>query len=253
MFDESVTLKHWTNPPSPPPWPCAQVHIWRIQLDDPPAPLASLVQILSPDEAERASRFYFERDRRRFIVCRAALRTILGSYGGVEPAAVRFCYGPQGKPALLAPTSLTSLQFNVAHSHELALIAVVADRRVGVDIEHIRGLEDADGIASRFFSPAECAALRAIPEERRLWGFFSCWTRKEAYIKARGEGLSIPLDAFTVSLEADARSLLLQGYNDDTDRWRLRPLLVGPDYVAALAVEGFELDLQTWQYRGGNQ
>ena len=217
-----------------------EAHVWRVALDQPPSRVAELRTLLSADERQRAERFAFPHLARRFAVGRGALRTILGRYLGRAPAEIRFRYGPRGKPALVE-TPNAPLRFNLSHSHELAVCVVTRGREVGVDVEWVeRSSVECDRIAAAFFSPAERAALGVLPESARTAAFFDCWTRKEAYLKARGDGLAIPLDAFDVSLAPGAPAALLAGRGPaaDVGRWRLQALDAGPGYRAALAVEG---------------
>jgi 4'-phosphopantetheinyl transferase len=180
------------------------------------------------------------------------LRTILGRYLDVAPGTVRFCYGPHGKPALIAEMAeQTGVRFNVAHSHDLALYAVTRGREVGIDVERIRAEVASTEIAQRFFSPAEVAALCALPDELQTEAFFACWTRKEAYIKATGGGLSHPLDGFDVSLTPGEPVVALRTHADPQEaaRWSLRALDPGPGYAAAVAVEATRWNLTCWQWR----
>jgi 4'-phosphopantetheinyl transferase len=223
-----------------------EVHVWRLALDLPPLKVEGLAHVLAPDEQERAGRFYQARDSKRFITGRGTLRTLLGRYLGVEPACLAFCYGPQGKPAL---PEERSLRFNLAHSQDLALLAVTEGREVGIDLERVRPMADADQIITRFFSPHERAEFLALPEPERLVAFFRGWTRKEAYIKARGLGLAMPLDAFDVALAPGEPSRLLrvEGAPDEPGRWSFRDLEPGPGFLAALAVEGTGWRLRCFQ------
>ncbi len=186
---------------------------------------------LSGEERERAARFHFERDRGRYTVCRSVLRELLAGYLDAAPEGIEFRYGPAGKPELTEG----SLRFNVSHSHDLALIAMARERELGVDIERVRAGVEREGIAERFFSPGEVAELRAVAVEERDEAFFRCWTRKEAYVKARGGGLSIPLDSFDVTLGRE-RAVLSRAV--DAKRWTLTTLDPAPGYAAALVVEG---------------
>jgi len=159
-----------------------------------------VLKSLVPDERQRAERFRFERDRRRFIVAHGVLRDILGRYLKCSPAQVSFSYNQYGKPALAQESEAIGLRFNMSHSHEVALYALTRAREVGVDVELLREDFASLEIAERFFSRSEVALLNSLAPELRTDGFFNCWTRKEAYIKALGEGLSHPLDRFAVSL-----------------------------------------------------
>ncbi|MFL5801639.1 MAG: 4'-phosphopantetheinyl transferase family protein [Roseiflexaceae bacterium] len=245
-----------TSPGAPmwrhsPAWPAlgrGEVHVWRAVLVQPNPVVQALWRTLDQGERDRAERFRFQRDRERFIVAHGLLRTILGGYLGGAAGQLRFCYGAYGKPEL-APECGAALSFNLSHAHELALYAITRERAVGVDIEHMRpGIADI-AIAERFFSPHEVAALQALPNAERGLAFFTCWTRKEAYIKARGEGLSLALDQFEVSLTPGAPAALLDVAGDqrERDRWELQALDPGPGYVAALAVEGHGWALHCWQ------
>jgi 4'-phosphopantetheinyl transferase len=214
-----------------------EVHVWRVSLQRSEADVIRLRDTLSADEAARADRFHFERDRRHFIAGRGLLRTLLAGYLGRRPAELRFAYGPHGKP-LLAETG--PLRFNLAHSQGLALIAITLGREVGVDVEWLDRTIRHEEIAQRFFSPREQAALAALPAELRAEAFFLCWTRKEAYLKAHGGGLSVPLDSFDVSLTPGAPAELLEvrGKPVEAGRWSLLALEPGPGYVGAVAAEG---------------
>jgi 4'-phosphopantetheinyl transferase len=216
------------------------VHIWRVRLDQPGPIVAACEAHLSSDERGRTDRFHFARDRRRFVVARAALRDVLGRYLALPPVQVAFTYGPQGKPALDAAIHTAPLQFNLSHCDELALIAVTARRSIGVDLERVREIEDLLVMAERTFSRHETAALLALPEAQRPEAFLNCWTRKEAFVKALGDGLSWPLDQFDVSLAPDepARLLAVAGDPAAVGRWRLCALAPADGYVGALAVEG---------------
>lgn len=220
--------------------PRENVHVWHLSLLQSQDSVSALAETLSPDEYQRAERFHFERDRRRFIVARGALRRILAGYLEMSPGQVEFSYAARGKPFLPTTINPSDLRFNLAHSHEMALFAFACRREVGIDIEYIHPLPDAAAIARRFFARSEYREWSHLPEEHQLVGFFNCWTRKEAYIKAIGDGLSKPLDQFEVSLAHAETSCLLRVADDpqEVDRWSLLPLpLALEDYVAALAIE----------------
>lgn len=239
----------WSPPPETLELGSGEVHVWRATLDQPTPRVQSLRRILAADEQARADRFYFEKGRVRFIVARGLLRMILGRYLDREPSQLRFDYSPYGKPALASESGGETLRFNVSHSHGLALYAVTRGREIGIDVEYIRADVASEQIAERFFSSREVAVLRALPVEAQAEAFFNCWTRKEAYIKARGEGLSLPLDQFDVSLVPGEPAALLSTRPDphEASRWSLQELTPGPGYVAALAVEGRIRQLQCWQ------
>jgi 4'-phosphopantetheinyl transferase len=178
------------------------------------------------------------------------LRDILGRYLGRPPAALEFCYSAYGKPALAVGLEASGVRFNISHSHEMALFAVTCRREVGVDIEYLAREIRAAEIAERFFSARERADLRALPAEAQHRAFFNCWTRKEAYIKAHGEGLSLPLDGFDVTLGPGEPAALLATRGDPHEvlHWSLQALAPGPGYVAALAVEGRGWGATGWQW-----
>lgn len=215
------------------------VHVWQAGLEVPAAGRERFYATLSEDERERAARFHFDRDRHRFIAARGFLREVLGRYLRSDPAQLRFVYSAYGKPSLGAEFD-QRLRFNLSHSHELALCAVTLERDVGVDVEFIRPEFADDDVARRFFSAPETARLRALPRAQYAEAFFNCWTRKEAYIKARGEGLSMPLDKFEVSLAPGEPAALLNTFDAPAEaaRWSLYALEPGPGYVGAVAVAG---------------
>jgi 4'-phosphopantetheinyl transferase len=240
----------WSPPPASLVLEPDDVHIWRIALDQPAARLQHYAQVLAPDETVRAQRFYFERDRKHFTVGRGALRMILSRYVGLAPSLLQFTYTSYGKPALSEATGGDTLRFNLSHSAGLALCAVARHREVGVDIEGVREMNDLLQIARQFFSSNEYAVLSRLPQAIQTEAFFTCWTRKEAYIKAIGEGLSMPLDCFDVSLVPGEPAALLETRKnpEEASRWLLRELFPGPGYLGAVVVEGQDWRLQCWQW-----
>ncbi len=213
-----------------------EVHVWAVSLNQPPEKVGALEALLAQDELDRAYRFRFDRHRRRFIVGRGVLRSILGSYLGVEPRSLSFSYGDKGKPALAVGWS-EDLSFNLSHSSELALYGFGRRLELGIDVEHLRELPGAQDIAERFFSVPERLALRGVSAESQSDAFFNCWTRKEAYIKATGDGLSMALDSFDVTLVPGepARMLCADGDTRAAARWSMVHLEPAPGYVGALA------------------
>lgn len=215
----------------------SDVHIWQINLNESQLQLHKAFSVLSEKEKTRAQRFVKEEHRLRFIAAHVGLREILSYYVGVPPQEIDFYQNAHGKPYLRQDSTI---QFNMSDSHELALYAVTLQQEVGVDIEWMRPNVDIKGIARRFFSPAEREALLALPEDRQLEAFYRCWTRKEAYIKVIGQGLSFPLDGFEVGLEPEGMQNLLSVKEDiqAARRWALGSLPAPGGYAAALAVEG---------------
>jgi 4'-phosphopantetheinyl transferase len=232
----------WVVPATPPPLGVGEAHLWRLDLDA--AGREPAADILSEEERARAGRFHFERDRRRFIAGRVALRRILGAYLERAPTALVFVLGHHGKPALENP----GLEFNLSHSGGCGLIAVTRGRRIGVDVEGIRTDFACEDIARRFFAPAEVKILAASTPDEYATAFFRCWTRKEAYVKARGDGLSLALDRFEVPLEAAATRAIASCPDDpsESSRWSLREILPRPGYLGALVVEGEGWTLRTF-------
>ena len=217
--------------------PSSAVAIFRVNLHQDPTVLERVSQILSTDERARAARLRYERGSERFIAGRGALRIVLGNALGIAPEGVRLRTRPNGKPELNEQDS--NIRFNLSHSADLALIAVADGREVGIDVERLRPI-DIDGLAERFFAARECAEIKGLPLDLRMLGFFQCWTRKEAYLKATGEGLSFPLDRFIVSLIPGDPARLIEVIDrpDETDRWSLHSLDLGLEYVGALVAEG---------------
>lgn len=237
----------WAGAPQHPSLNPTDVHIWRASLALPAASVAALREVLSEDERARADRFVFARDRDKFIAARGRLRHILAAYLDVQPNAIGFEYGPYGKPQLSSPKTDVRLQFNVSHSGDLALVAVAWGRRVGIDLEDARRECAYLEIANSVFSAHERAALAALPEAQQRMAFYTIWTRKEAFIKAHGEGLSYPLDRFSVSAELDGPVTLALADGAGEGRWTLHGLKPGDGYVGALAVEGGVMSVRLFE------
>lgn len=222
------------------------VDVWCAALDVDSDQVKSLAALLSPDEYARASRFHFAKDCRRFTVARGLLRALLASYVCREPELLEFNYGQYGKPRLAGQSAV---RFNVSHSNEMAVYAFTLNREVGIDVEYTgRNVLDMDQLAARCFSPGENAALQQVQKSQRREAFFNCWTRKEAYIKATGEGLSRPLDQFEVTLRPGepAQLVFVEGQPQEITRWTFQVCQPAEDYVAALAVEGQGWQLRSW-------
>jgi 4'-phosphopantetheinyl transferase len=215
------------------------VEILVARLDVGPEIIPALVKLLDYAERDRASRFMVERDSVRFIVGRARLRQQLSARLGVPPEAIELAYGRHGKPALGAPYANSNLRFNLSHSGDLAVYAFAYGRDVGVDVEAVRELRDLDDIAARFFSRRENEACLALDPGDKLLGFFNCWARKEAFIKALGDGLNYPLDSFDVSLAPDepVRILRIEGTPGDNFGWDLSSFSPAPGFVGAVVTE----------------
>ena len=237
----------WPQAPASVSPQTSEVHVWRVDLEQSEELVQKFRSTLEEDERSRADRFHFEKDRRAFTVSRGFLRYVLGSYLATKPEAVRFAYGPYGKPALDGEHKNRSLKFNMSHSRGAALVAVSEDREIGVDVEYVRADFATEEIARRFFSPREVEAFNALPNTEQVSAFYRCWTRKEAYIKAIGRGLSQPLDGFDVTLAPEEPPALMRADEDDAARWSLSDIDVGSDYAAALVVEGQISKIRYWQ------
>lgn len=210
------------------------VHVWKFSLDLPEAILNELLTVLSPEELQRARRFRFDRHRKAFIAAHGQMRLLLARYLQCKPDRFRFAQNEHGKPFL--PGS--NLEFNLSHSKQMGLLAVNRTDPLGVDVEWKRPDFGGLKIARRFFSPREVAELEQLPPEHHLDAFFNGWTRKEAYIKALGKGLAIPLGKFSVTLAPGKPAQLLSTEHDpeQKERWKLINLIVGYDYAGALLV-----------------
>jgi 4'-phosphopantetheinyl transferase len=237
----------WPRVTAPLSFPAERVSIWRVDLGAPTTEDRG-TKILSADEITRANRFHFERDRLHFVRCRSALRRLIGEYLEIPAADVRFKYLANGKPEVEANQNPGALQFNVSHSGELALIAFCAGRQIGIDIEKIRQDVDTASLAERFFSMRERESLKSLPEQLRVLGFFACWTRKEAFLKSTGEGLSFPLSDFSVTTHphGDAALEEIKGSAEAGQKWFLADLAVADEYRAALATEHPSVLLETF-------
>ncbi len=223
------------------------VHVWCVALDVDAGELQRLRATLSADEIARAERFVRQRDSEHFIAARGALRSVLAGYLGVRPDEVAFGYGERGKPTLAEQFADREIRFNLSHSHGLALLAVTRGREVGIDVEFIERKLEHEQIATRFFSASECEELLALPPAQRSEGFFRCWTRKEAYIKALGEGLSHPLADFDVTLTPGVPARLLGTRRDPAAvaRWEMLDLTPRPGYAGALVL-AMEAEPPAW-------
>lgn len=218
-----------------PPLGINQVHIWTLIPES--VEIAAYTELLSSDEMERARRFRFAWLSERFVCDHARLRLLLSGYLDQEPQTLRFVENAQGKPRIHDP--VCRLRFNMSHTEGLTLMAFCLDAEIGVDVEKLRVIEDCDQLAAMNFSSTENIALQAQPESERNAAFLRCWTRKEAYIKARGEGLSLPLDGFSVTLGKHEQAALTHCAWDMNEpaRWMLQDLQPLPGYAGALAIE----------------
>ncbi len=237
----------WESPELLPELGEGQVHLWRIPLEPDPGKIAERACTLSPDEHARANAFRFDRHRSRYILRRGALRILLARYVGMDPASLRFQYSERGKPELERQPAGRRLRFNLSDSEDLALLGVTTDRAIGVDVERVRPIPDMDAIARRHFSAGEILEYTQMDPLAKVDGFYACWTRKEAWIKAIGEGLSRELDGFDVTLSpgVPAKLLRVRGAPDEEGRWSLHDVRPSPGYAGAVAVERAEARVVT--------
>ena len=256
MSEENQT---WHVPPEKVMLPENEVHVWRVSLTkansensdkSEDSRFSSLQHLLSVEERERAGKFYFERDRRNWVVAHGILRILLAQYLETDPRTLRFETNAYGKPLLASPHAGANLHFNLSHSGNLALYAFSFDRHVGVDVEYMRPGIECEELARHYFSRHEYAAMQSLPTAQQEEAFFLCWSRKEAYIKARGQGVSLPLEQFDVSLTPGEPAKLLGSRENPLapTQWSLCALSPGAGYAGALAVEGFGWRLSCWQY-----
>lgn len=242
----------WLTPAEQPALGAREVHVWRASLEQPGVIVENLRRLLSRDEQGRADRFHFEKDRSHFIVARAGLRRLLGRYLEIKPAELQFAYGDYGKPHLASAMvdQPAELKFNLAHAGGLAVYAFTTIGEIGVDLERVNPEFAGDAIARRFFSAAEVACLDRVPPHVRVLAFFNCWTRKEAFIKAKGLGLSLPLDQFDVTLTPGQTATILSTKWDECEagRWSLRALDIGVGFVGAVALEAHDWQLTCWEF-----
>jgi 4'-phosphopantetheinyl transferase len=228
-----------------------EVHVWDIPIA--PVHLTGELEVmLSSDEYYRAKKYKSEDKQMQFIATRAKLRQLLGRYLDIPPVSLRFSYSARGKPMLI---NRPDLSFNISHSGCRALIAVGKSRQIGVDIELVRPLPDFLDIAQRFFSSEETADLMSIGDAGRELAFYTCWTRKEAFIKCIGDGLSTPLDSFQVTLHPDqpARILKVKGYEEPDHHWTLRDLSFDAEYAAAMVYSGKHAKVQLFSSKDTEQ
>ncbi len=236
------STSEWSSPLAIPELPRGEIHVWRASLSTDKTTLRSLEATLADQERERARRFIFERDRDRHVAARGILRDLLGKYLRRAPESVEFVYGPFGKPDIASAASRPEIRFNLSHSHGLVVVAIGRKREVGircrVDPGPISACKRGDSEA-HYFSAKESDELSKLPAEVRTEGFFLCWTRKEAYIKAKGDGLQIPLDSFDVSLTPGRPATLS---SVDEPRWGIESFAPSPiserHYAAAVVAEG---------------
>ena len=238
----------WLNPPDNLILSEGEAHIWRADLELDDCFQSSFLKLLSPDEIDRSLKFRFAKDKRNYIVARGILRSLIGKYLDINPSQISFQYNEFGKPSI---ADNNHLHFNISHSKNLALFAFTNKLNVGVDVEFVNPDIEVKDIAANFFSANEIVKLLALPQKQQTLSFFNCWTRKESFIKAVGEGLSFPLDKFEVSLEPDSPAQLLATDWDpkDVSKWSLYSMTPGANFVGSLAIEGKVEKVKLWNWQ----
>lgn len=227
---------------------CGELHIWSVRINDHNDRLEKYWQLLNEQEIQKARAFKFIKDRRCFIIARGALRSLLGSYLHISPGGIEFKYGPYGKPCI---QDTRMINFNISHSRNMILLGFVKKATIGIDIEYTKREVDVKKIAKHFFSKEEISSLAAIDEPYQLGAFYNCWTRKEAFIKALGSGLSFPLDQFVVSLDDASKARLIETKWDiyEKEKWTLQAIKPEEDYIGAVSVKGEINDVHYWKYQ----
>ena len=234
----------WLSPPEAIELNDDEVHVWLVNTGAKDIPQDLLAVSLSEDEQERAARFKFAKDRRLHVAAHAALRSLLTAYLKVAANEIRFVSGTHGKPALAQPLAASGLEFNLSHSHEVALVAVARQRAVGVDVEFVKREFSFDELARRFFTTKEVAALFELPQPLQREAFFKCWTSKEAFLKAKGTGLSGKLDEVAITLAADQQVRI----NASVPDWSLTELTLCAGYQGAMVLQGDPRTIQCYQW-----
>jgi 4'-phosphopantetheinyl transferase len=244
--------KLWPSPPDVLSVAWEDVHVWAISLQISSVALGHFAIMLAPNERQRADAFHFDRDRDRYMAGRGTLRTILARYLNTHPRTIALEYGPHGKPTLAERFARSRLQFNLAHCEDRAVLAVARGRAVGIDLERVRSMDDAQEMAADFCSPRENDEFQCLPPIDRDAAFFRLWTRKEAWLKATGEGVGRSLDKVEVSFrkgQAPCFIRLPEEAGPPAGGWRLHELTPAPGFVAALALPGQEARVSCWNWK----
>jgi 4'-phosphopantetheinyl transferase len=249
MDDDDIL---WPAPPVHVSLDRQSVHVWAVSLQVPDDVLNRLAKMLAPAERRRAESFHFDRDRNRFMAGRGTLRTILGYYLHAPPPTVELTVGSHGKPSLEGPLARGGLHFNLAHCEDLALLAVTRGCVVGVDLERIRAMDNTEEMAACFCSPRESAEFQFLPPGERATAFFRLWTRKEAWLKATGQGIGESLDSVEVSFRAGQAACFIRLPEESgppASAWSLRELTPALGFVAALALPGEATEISCWHWK----
>lgn len=250
---KAASLNALAGGQAPPLEICAhEAHVWCAPLMQPDAVLQKMKAMLSADEFARAARFQFEKHRNRFVIGRGLLREVLSRYLDMPAHQIALEYETHGKPRLAEALNSKKIFFNLSHAEDLWVCAFTRGREVGVDVEHVQVIAEAENLAQRFFAKAEAESFCALPAHEKQRAFFHCWTRKEAFIKALGEGLSHPLHRFEVSFLPGAPAALLRTAPDprEAERWSMFAFEPAREYVAALVVAGKSIEVKFWEWQG---
>ena len=247
--DDSAPVLEWPLAPEPIRLQPGQVHLWAAAMNEFVDQAPKLGLLLSPAEQVTAHKFKFARDRNRYLIRRGLLRLLLSRYLQQLPAAIEFQHGAYGKPEIKNHASGAPLFFNTSHSADIAVCAITSAGPVGVDIERTRTIPDIQKIARRYFRPRETETLMALPAESRLQAFYACWTRKEAFLKATGEGIAESLAKVEVTLAPrDPPAVVsLTGNPRAHEQWRLQPFSPAPGYLGCIAYKHAQLALSHWR------
>jgi 4'-phosphopantetheinyl transferase len=240
----------WPPPPARRSLGKTDVHVWAAHLALPPGTLGTLASVMSDDELQRAARFRFELHRNRFVAARGILRSLLAAYLDCTPDKPQFVYGANGKPALAGGFAESGLFFNIAHSEDIALIALTRVGPIGIDVEHIRAIRDAGELVERFFSERENALFQALPDDQKSAAFFNLWTRKEAWLKATGEGIGHSLNRVEVTFlpGQPARLLAVPEKSGLFSDWALCELTPANGFVGAIALPNVQFSISNFKY-----
>ena len=238
----------WPGAPAEVALPPGEVHLWSARLDPPEQFLRTCETLLAADERARAARFREGPLRDRYIAGRGTLRILLGRYFRADPAEISLVYQPHGKPELGPRWNERGVEFNLSHSGEVALFAFTHARPIGVDVEAVRRMPNAAGLMERFFAADEIAQWRQALPERQDLVFFQGWTRKEAWLKAVGSGLSFPLDQFCVTMDGPASVLSIRGDESEAATWWLESCEPCSGYAAAFALQGSVRAVRQWRF-----
>ena len=249
MRHETALMLSWPCPPETVRLESNQVHVWCVAFGDFNSELPRLEAMLSPAEQTRAARFRFSKDRNCYVIRHGVLRVILGRYLEQLPSEIDFCYGPFGKPEIKGGLIRGGLHFNDSHSGDLALYAVTHVCPIGVDVEYLRPVPHLEEIASRFFSPRETEMLMASSSQCRMERFFACWIRREAFLKATGEGIGEGLANAEVALTPGEKAEIasIAGESQTRTEWQLRSFSPAPGYLAAVAFKHRKMNLRQWR------